>query len=978
VERLVYSPKVYAFLKTDGTRAVGPDTYLDVSDFIVGGNVQRVINAASTASLELRNPDRIWTQPSQALLSSFNASNINGKSIVNLGLQPANTPVFHPMDEITIYMSRFTNKPIQVFTGYLDSSTYLQLYPGTITLTATCTLKRLLYTYWDPALPNITSLLVKAGWEANLQAGTLNNINAGAGQTLTKSKGTLNDGSITALIYALMTEICNWDDSEILIENIPTNIIDFVKNVYKTIQQDNALEESEYNSFLKSVIGAGGMGSSTGGTGSGPAGSGNLAGAKGLTMGGTPLTQAQLTAANTLLAEGSALGAPTAAMEAIIYAGMGESGLTTGRAGGGILQGTTFPNPNDDTAEAKAFFLGGNGYNNGGAIHLANIGTPVWKIANMVEDNGAWLGAANGGQGPGGVDSYAQNGTFPGGQNQGLAEAAAVVNAYLAGGGSGGTNKVNAGASNNSSAANVNSTVAKKNGGGGTTGSSAGPTKGGQMTALAALNGAANAIAAQNYPYTWSGGHPQVGVPSVGQPGGPSTGTGVGYDCSGAVAAVLHAAGYAVASSVPASSGVMGPVVAAGQATQVSVAQALANTSGVSVFANADHIWMQIQGKTWQSTSAQNQAGATNALGGPGWTGPLSNFASFAQGFTAYNLNNLNKTVTYNLSLAPGDTGSTGAPGTGTVSSGNNAEAFAVSLTYPSVQEEFQALVVAGQKSLMNDVSIFPFIQQIVQAGLRSFQSLPNGTFFAFYPDYFGEFSGGYEGSTGPSSPYWEINDLEIQSGSIVLSDDALATHVYVIGDTVSLPWGGNQNELANIIGSGGVATIFDAFESGFVDFSGSDSPDAQYKGKIDAIQFLSRYGARPYINQDASFVRNSYLEAFMAFQTFMLMWARQFQTQFDFTFMPELYPGGRVGFPDHGFQCYIDSVTHTFSYTEGFTTSAQLEAPSVLPGYANTGFSQGMVRGGMLKPPVPSAKTNKANAASNKNTHVKGKKIRR
>jgi hypothetical protein len=140
--------------------------------------------------------------------------------------------------------------------------------------------------------------------------------------------------------------------------------------------------------------------------------------------------------------------------------------------------------------------------------------------------------------------------------------------------------------------------------------------------------------------------------------------------------------------------------------------------------------------------------------------------------------------------------------------------------------------------------------------------------------------------------------------------------------------------------------TIFDAFESGFVNL-GNQGQNAQLKGKINATNFLKRYGARPYINQDANFVQNPQFEAFMAFQTFQLMWARQFQTRFSFTFMPELFPGGRVGFPAHGFQAYIDAVTHNFDYTSGFTTDATLEAPSVMPGFTdNIGVSKGLVRG--------------------------------
>jgi hypothetical protein len=195
------------------------------------------------------------------------------------------------------------------------------------------------------------------------------------------------------------------------------------------------------------------------------------------------------------------------------------------------------------------------------------------------------------------------------------------------------------------------------------------------------------------------------------------------------------------------------------------------------------------------------------------------------------------------------------------------------------------------------------------------------------------------------------VDDIEIIDGNIELSDDALATHVYVVGDTVWPAWAASsssEEQLANMIASGGVVTIENAFESGFVNFS-SKGGNSQLKGKINALNFMKRYGARPYINENANFVSNAYLEAFMAFQTFQLMWARQFQTEFQFTFMPELFPGGRVGFPDHGIQCYIDSVTHEFDYEGGFTTNAQIEAPSILPGSTNTGVSQGMVRGDLL-----------------------------
>jgi hypothetical protein len=55
-------------------------------------------------------------------------------------------------------------RPVRVFTGFLDKTPYLQLYPGVIRLQASCTLKRLLYTYFDPALPYMQSFLAAYGW----------------------------------------------------------------------------------------------------------------------------------------------------------------------------------------------------------------------------------------------------------------------------------------------------------------------------------------------------------------------------------------------------------------------------------------------------------------------------------------------------------------------------------------------------------------------------------------------------------------------------------------------------------------------------------------------------------------------------------------------------------------------------------------------------------------------------------------------
>jgi len=259
------------------------------------------------------------------------------------------------------------------------------------------------------------------------------------------------------------------------------------------------------------------------------------------------------------------------------------------------------------------------------------------------------------------------------------------------------------------------------------------------------------------------------------------------------------------------------------------------------------------------------------------------------------------------------------------------AAAYSTFFSMPGFVSTIESNSLTGQRSLMNDTPLMPFIQQLSMACLRQFMSTPSGDFFAFYPDYFGGLG---------KTPYWFIEDIEIISGSIELSDDELYTHVYVVGDIVGPPSGaasGSGNvDVYDKINTGGVVSVFNAFMADFLngvdakgDLKGVDPKKYPTLVKQeDAINFLRKYGARPHY-EPAPMVRAPIYEAFLAYQKFCLYWSQQFKTQFQFTFMPELFPGGIVAFPEHGLQCYVSSVTHNCSYENGFTTTAELMAPA-------------------------------------------------
>lgn len=287
-----------------------------------------------------------------------------------------------------------------------------------------------------------------------------------------------------------------------------------------------------------------------------------------------------------------------------------------------------------------------------------------------------------------------------------------------------------------------------------------------------------------------------------------------------------------------------------------------------------------------------------------------------------------------------GDTEGGGGGGGGTANleqilNASKAAAFALDFQFPGAEERNEAFALQGQKSLLNDQPLFDFVKQMAGACLRDFQSLPNGDFYAFYPNYFGTYQS--------REPYWNVYDIELTEGTMDLTDDTLATHVYIVGDTIAFD--GSVDATERVLTSGAV-TIHNMAQPGFRESKqapakqdGDDSDNTKQETEklmkslnmTDAgqvLDFLGRYGARPHY-EEATNVRNPMYEAFLAYQRFQLLWSEQFATTFRFTFMPELYPSGIIAFPDHELQCYVQEVTHRFSYESGFTTDAILMAPA-------------------------------------------------
>lgn len=267
MKRLVYSPSIKAWVKSDSG-------VIDLSPYIIECNISRKIDDVSSAELVFRNP-KVTTE--------------NGKNrfmfTQHEGDDGSVRPVFHPMDPITIVLERIAGRPIQVFTGYCDTTPYVQLFPGTARIQASCTLKRLLYTYWDPALPFVSKFMKAYGWDLNVESGTA--VNQGQATAAEQSPNVpiktvqLNDGTMGNLLYGVLNEIGGWDNSNIFIQPLPSNISTIVSKLFDEFTEDNKQINEEISKVMTQMVKSGHYGTAGVGGGTGESGGGGGTGTAG-------------------------------------------------------------------------------------------------------------------------------------------------------------------------------------------------------------------------------------------------------------------------------------------------------------------------------------------------------------------------------------------------------------------------------------------------------------------------------------------------------------------------------------------------------------------------------------------------------------------------------------------------------------------------------------------------------------------------
>lgn len=993
MRRFAYTPDVNVYI---ASQEYG---FIDASRDLIAGSVTRRINAVSNASVTLQNPHRKYLRK------------------------------IKPMDRVVIYLRRI-HQPVLVFSGYVDRAPYDQLFPGAVTITASCTLKRLLYTYWDPGLPFVQKWLSQYGWTYDPQSGSM----IDPGNNLYNFDFS---GGLGQLLRAVMKDVGGWDIGDAKKGRNSVHVMalpdPFIKRATKLLK--NQIKEATANEELverivrqltsaNGVTGTHGVGTGATGTPSDPKIADTNAdtdplpvdlakrhwksaafGEK-LNVGNGPGGNLRAPA----IAAANKYNVPVATFLGLIrlesnwhtdaVSGVGALGLTQGMPGTITGMGYSLSAFQSDPKVQLDF----------GANYLSTQYKTFgnWDLA---------LAAYN--TGPGNVQSH--GGTLAG-QIPEVRAYVDTVNSYAR------DETANLRGATDTKALGQIGDVKTSN-----------PkffTKIDQNTDVGskAAAGKAQSLTSQSQGFTFRIKNNPFNEPtlifravfsenvpadtlSIYIPGWQNKGTdwatnwknpplnletSAGADNSfpphGSSDTSAQASQTSKGSYVSPFSSLAGIVP---ERIDQGVDYAFTGTPEIRAIGNAKIIgitpnWYEGQPFLWYQLLDGDHKGeyifvaeGINIVVQPGdfvkkgqkiaqyvanaHTGMETGFATATgQVIDPYNgradgtstdggkrfarfLKSLGVPVRDDPGPGPGtsttvDPTNASADGLGGTTTGGGtmgdsgvqynqqditsiatAAAFGMELGFPAVADVILSESLTGSRALANDVPLFEWIEFICKASGRAFQSMPNGDFLAFYPDYF---------NWSKTAPYFKISPIETIDLTVDIGDEELATHVFMTGDTFM---DGQITYLDRLS-----STVASVEEPAFSDVISMGS-------QFDSLAFLKRYGARPYA-EDRPEIKNSLLQFMYGWQVFMEKWSKQFYCDAQFTFLPELFPGGLIDFsPTRDLVFYVQEVTHTFDRASGFSTSASLTAPST-----KAGTNPGMVLtgGGLKNNPAPKATT--------------------
>lgn len=262
--------------------------------------------------------------------------------------------------------------------------------------------------------------------------------------------------------------------------------------------------------------------------------------------------------------------------------------------------------------------------------------------------------------------------------------------------------------------------------------------------------------------------------------------------------------------------------------------------------------------------------------------------------------------------------------------------------------------LLVGERALANDEPVWSTVKDIFNSSMRTVMAGPDGTFMAWYPDYWG---------VSGNTPCLLLDDIELIDLKITQSDDTFVSHQFCAGVNTGgqyLTSSGQTSDMQWALTQGVVSIESNtaALSSGVLNDVGenaiSNEPSELLKKLINIPEgeewrftpreLYRRYGARPAKKQLQHVIEKpndsgtsggtdanpQYILPFLyALYEFMRNWANQYQMSLQITWMPNIWPGMRVKVKSLGLSGYVTNVQHSGGPNAGqYSTSVTLVCP--------------------------------------------------
>ena len=231
--------------------------------------------------------------------------------------------------------------------------------------------------------------------------------------------------------------------------------------------------------------------------------------------------------------------------------------------------------------------------------------------------------------------------------------------------------------------------------------------------------------------------------------------------------------------------------------------------------------------------------------------------------------------------------------------------------------------------NLYDNVPVLNYIKSLCNGSMRSFTSLPDGSFTAFVPDYFGFF----ENATQENNTI-EIPDTDLVDFSVTHNKANYKSHVFLLTNeqmqNVCGIQGANDSSLSTAL------RLMDS--SGIVSFQKQPAElanliDIRSMGfSLDAQGFtdlMNRWGVSVDKETDDNIVSHV-MTTIEALYMLCKSWASVSECTVQLAFRPDIYPGLRLKFPSiNGLTAFVDSCTQTWDAQNGGSTTVHLVGAS-------------------------------------------------